>query len=104
MWAAGANRSNGRRKPRMSTWAPTFPEDGNLEVEYEVDTSRVGQNWRVVLKHNGRVFFRGTRATRAPSGSFEVRRVVNNARGRDKVRAHARNLRSGQTCGGRASF
>jgi hypothetical protein len=80
------------------------PEDGRLEVEFEVDSNIVGQTWRVRLFQNGDRFFAGTRETTAPSGSFEVRRVVNNTAGTDSFRARAVNVATGEVCVGRASI
>jgi catechol 2,3-dioxygenase-like lactoylglutathione lyase family enzyme len=80
------------------------PEDGRLEVEFEVDQNRVGQEWLVRLERDGNRFFQGTRTTRPPSGSFEVNRVISNGPGRDRVTAWARNLSSGEVCQGAATF
>ena len=51
------------------------PENGRIEVEYEVDSNKVGQTWRVKLFENGNRIFAGSRQTQAPSGSFEVRKL-----------------------------
>jgi hypothetical protein len=80
------------------------PEDGRLEVEYEVDQNVNGDKWRVVLRHNGARFARVTKTTRPPSGSFEVRRLVNDAAGKDRIRGRATNLRTGEVCVGKAVF
>jgi hypothetical protein len=80
------------------------PENGRIEVEFEVDTNVVGQTWRVKLFHNGARFFFGTRTTKGPSGSFTVRRVVNNLAGDDRIRGRARNLRTDDLCVGRGRF
>ena len=80
------------------------PEDGGLEVEFEVDQNVVGAKWKVVMKHDGNRFFRDRRTTKAPSGSFEVRRVINNKSGSDRVTAKARNLRTGEFCRGTAKI
>jgi hypothetical protein len=86
-----------------STWKLKLTkDDGRIETEFEVDQNRVGRNWRVTLKHDGHRFFRGVRTTKAPSGSFEVRKFANNAPGTDKIVARARNLRSGALCKGTA--
>ena len=77
-------------------------ENGRIEVEYEVDQNRVGDVWRVRIRHDGDLVFAGRRATRAPSGSFEVRIVQANRPGDDVFRGRAVNLRTGQVCGGRA--
>jgi hypothetical protein len=90
---------------RNSDWKLKLsPENGGIEVEFEVDQSKIGRRWRVGLRHDGYRFFRGIRTTKAPSGSFEVRRVINNTRGKDGVTAFARNLRSGEVCRGAASI
>jgi hypothetical protein len=80
------------------------PENGRIEVEYEVDSNQAGQTWRVRLFHDGNRFFVGTRQTAGASGSFEVRQVVANHAGTDSFRARATNLASGEVCGGSASF
>ena len=45
------------------------PDDGRMEVEFEVDSNRNRQVWTWTLRSNGRVFASGKRTTRAPSGS-----------------------------------
>jgi hypothetical protein len=74
--------------------------DGRIEVEFEVDSNRIGQTWRVRLSDNGNVFFRGTRETQGPSGSFTVERRTANLAGTDRIVGFAKNLASGQTCSG----
>ncbi len=80
------------------------PEDGRIEVEFEVDQNVVGDTWRVVMRHDGTVFFRGRRTTRAPSGSFEVRRLIDDPAGIDTIAARARNLSTDEVCTARASI
>ena len=77
-------------------------EDGRIEVEYEIDQNRVGDAWRVRIRHDGDLVFAGQRTTRAPSGSFEVRILQRNRAGDDVFRGRAVNLRTGEVCGGRA--
>src|SRR5215207_9396181 len=36
-------------------------EDGRIEVEYEVDQNRVGDTWRVRIRHDDDLMFAGTR-------------------------------------------
>jgi hypothetical protein len=109
--AAGSAAGGGREVVRegnctgASDWKLKLKrEDGGIEVEYEVDQNRNGRKWRVVLRHDGVKFFNRIRKTHAPSGSFEVRRIVANQTGADTIRARARNLRSGEICRGRATF
>lgn len=76
------------------------PENGRIEVEFEVDQNRNGQKWFVKLKRNGSLFWRGARTTKAPSGSFEVRKLTRNGAGTEKIVAKARNARTGEVCRG----
>ena len=80
------------------------PEDGGLEVEFEVDQNVTGDRWRVRIRHDGDLVFRGVRTTRGASGSFEVRIVENDNAGTDNFRARARNLSTGEVCVGTASI
>jgi hypothetical protein len=79
------------------------PEDGRIEVEFEVDQNVNGRPWRVTLKRDGNQFFQGVRTTGGRSGSFELRRVTSNGRGPDRFVAFARALDGGQTCRGAAT-
>jgi hypothetical protein len=90
---------------RSSDWKLKLsPENGRIEVEFEVDQNRNGRTWRVRMWHDGVRFFKGRRTTRPPSGSFEVRRVQPNRSGVDFFRTRAVNRRSGEVCRGRARF
>jgi hypothetical protein len=80
------------------------PEDGRIEIEFEVDQNVVGDRWRVTIRHDGDVAFRDIRRTHAASGSFEARTVAPNRAGTDTFRARARNLSTGEVCVGHASF
>ena len=88
-----------------STWKlKTHLDDGRLETEFEVDQNRNGRRWRVTLFRNGTHVFQGIRTTTAPSGSFELRRLLTNGAGPDRIVARAVALRNGQTCRGAATF
>ncbi len=39
------------------------PDNGRLEVEFEVDQNVSGDRWRVRIRHDGDLAFRGTRMT-----------------------------------------
>jgi hypothetical protein len=80
------------------------PDNGKIEVEFEVDQNRNNRTWHVVLKDNGTVFFSGNRTTHAPSGSFSVSKLVANGAGTDKITARAVNLTSGEVCRASASL
>ncbi|MEA2550908.1 MAG: hypothetical protein QOE25_677 [Actinomycetota bacterium] len=80
------------------------PEDGRIEVEFEVDSNKVGQTWHVRLTDNGTKVFGGSRVTQGSSGSFTVRKVTTDLAGTDHVKGHAMNSATGETCAGAASF
>ena len=80
------------------------PDNGRLEVEFEVDQNRNGQPWNVTLKHNGSVFFSGQRTTQAPSGSFSVTKFTANSAGTDTIVGKAVNPKTGEVCKGTINF
>jgi hypothetical protein len=80
------------------------PDDGQLELEFEVDQNVNGQRWNVRIKQNGSRIFTGTRVTHAPSGSFELIRRPNDPAGTDRFVARATNPSTGETCVGRVSI
>jgi hypothetical protein len=87
-----------------STWKlKAKSDDGRIEVEFEVDQNRVGKRWRVTIVRNGSAVFSGIRRTLAPSGSFEVRRLLADSAGSDRIVARARALAGGETCRGSIS-
>ena len=73
-----------------ATWKlKAKPDNGRIDVEFEVDSNRVGQTWSVRIADNGVTVFQGTRRTAAPSGSFSVERLVPNRAGVDAFSAVA---------------
>ena len=72
-------------------------EDGRIRLELEIDTRRNAASWTVVLLHERRIVLRGSRRTLPPSGSFEIRRVVDDWFGPDAVVARATGP-AGETC------
>ena len=79
-------------------------DDGALEVEWEVDSNKVGQVWRVRIYDNGDRVAATRRTTLAPSGSFDVERQLADRPGEDRIVARARHLASGQLCRGVLTF
>jgi hypothetical protein len=74
-------------------------DDGALEIEFEVDTNRVGQLWHVRITDNRQVVLNRDVRTKAPSGSFSVNpRTANRVGTTDTIRAHA--FRGDRVCGG----
>lgn len=80
------------------------PENGRIEVEGEVDSNVNGQTWRWRMLHDGKVSARGTKTTSGPSGSFEVRRLMVNLAGDDRIGWRAKNPNSGEVCRGNLTF
>jgi hypothetical protein len=90
-----------------STWKLKLkpkPDNGQLEVEFEVDSNVAGQNWRVRLFQNGDRIFRGHRTTHGASGSFTLSVRADDTAGTDAFRGRASNPDTGETCVGRASI
>jgi len=84
-----------------STWKLKAKIDnGRIETEFEVDENRVGRRWQVTLTRNSKTVFSGVRRTVAPSGSFELRRLLSNSAGSDRIVARARALATGEICRG----
>jgi hypothetical protein len=79
-------------------------DDGRIETEFEVDQNRVGRRWRVTLQRNGVAVFNGTRTTVAPSGSFEVRRLLAPSAGSTRIVAVAKAVLGGETCRATLTF
>jgi hypothetical protein len=73
-------------------------------AQFEVDSNRSGQTWRVKLLQNGDKIFGGTRKTGGPSDTFTVRKVANDTSGTDSFKARALNASTGETCVGKASI
>ncbi len=89
----------------QSTWKLKLtPDNAKIEADFEVDQNVVGDTWKVVMRHNGAVFFRGQRTTEAPSGSFDVSKKVHDAGGVDRFVAKATNLSTGEVCNGTSTF
>ena len=75
------------------------PDDGRLEVEFEVDQNKNGVRWHVKLKRNGNKVREGNRVTQAPSGSFSFEKRIGNPAGTDKIVGVA-TRESGERCRG----
>lgn len=89
-----------------STWKlKAKPEDGGrIGVEFEVDSNKNGQTWKVTLKDDGTAFWSGTRTTLAPSGSFSVEKLTKNLAGTDNLVGRATNPATGEVCRGALAF
>lgn len=63
--------------------------DEGIELRFEIEHARAGIAWRVVLVHERRIAWKGAARTIRPSGSFEVRRTLQDLPGADAVTAQA---------------
>ena len=73
-------------------------EDRGTRVEFEVDQNRSGVPWTVTLSVNDTPLTSFTATTRAPSGSFEIRRLIAGLLRTDRITAVATQADSGETC------
>jgi len=80
------------------------PENNRIEVEGEVDSNINGQTWKWRMRHNGEVSARGKAATSGPSGSFDVRRLMVDLSGTDRIGWRAKNPATGEVCRGSLRF
>jgi len=74
------------------------PRNGRTQVEFEVESHVSGQVWTVQMDDNGATFFKGSKTTKAPGGSFEAKASAKNQAGTDKINATATNAATGETC------
>ena len=82
-----------------TTWKlKAKPDDGRIEMEFEVDQNRVGKRWRVTVVRNGSTVFSGIRTTVAPSGSFNASRLLAMSAGTTRIVASAKALPSDSRC------
>lgn len=72
-------------------------ENDQLRTKFEVVEGIDGDTWRILLKDNGMVIFKGMRTT-DDGGSFEVEVFSQDLPGTDTVMARAANLATGEMC------
>jgi hypothetical protein len=90
-----AGTCSGRSTSKL---AANQPRNGRIQVEFEVESHVSGQVWTVKMGDNGATFFRGSKTTQAPGGSFEARAFAKNQAGTDVITASATNPATGETC------
>jgi hypothetical protein len=79
------------------------PDNGQLQVEFEVQHAKPGQSWTVRMADNGTRIFIGTRTANSQR-EFKVEKLTANRAGSDKVTAKATNNATGQVCNGTATL
>ena len=80
------------------------PDNGRIEMEFEVDANRVGQTWNVEIRDNGILVHSGTHRTVAPSGSFSITKRIANRADSDVLTARAARPATVEVCSGRLTF
>ena len=68
-------------------------DDDAIELRFELDQSRAGALWRVVLVHERRVVWKADATKTRVNGSLEVRRNLRDLPGADTITARAWGLR-----------
>lgn len=79
------------------------PENGRLQVEFEVHQATAGDRWAVRIRENGAPLWSGARTVQ-PDGSFDVTHRARNTSGRDRFVVRATNASTGEVCVGKATF
>lgn len=79
-------------------------DDGQIEVEAEIDTNQAGQVWAWRIVDNGSVVAKGKSTTQPPSGSFSINRRVADQAGSDKFVLKAHTASTGETCKGKVTL
>jgi hypothetical protein len=86
-----------------SHWRLAVVPDGDvLRVRLSARGGRAGQRWNIFMDRNGTFIFSGYRIS-GEFGSWVVRRIIRNLPGVDRINFGAHNVRTGETCRGRAS-
>jgi hypothetical protein len=99
---SGARSVRGTCSQQSTSKLKVSREDRGIEVEFQVDQNRSGVPWKVALRRNGSRVASFTAKTRAPSGSFEIRRLIANGPGADRISARATRA-SGEVCSASAA-
>jgi hypothetical protein len=88
----------------QATWKlHVSPENGRLQVEFEVHQATAGDRWRVRINENGAQLWSGTKVTQS-DGSFDVKHGAHDTSGPDKFVVKATNASTGETCVGKATY
>jgi hypothetical protein len=72
-------------------------ENGGYEVNFDLDGVKAGSTWRIVLKHDGKRYFKKVR-TADREGEVDVEKWRSNTAGKDVFRAKAVNTVTGAGC------
>jgi hypothetical protein len=79
-------------------------DDGEHEVQADIDNGQRGERWRVKLFQNGNRFVNVVRTVRGDDNDIEIDRDRRNTAGRDTYALRAKNLRLDRGCTVRVSL
>jgi hypothetical protein len=89
----------------VSSWTmKAKPVARGIEMEFSVDSNRLGQAWAVRLTDNGQMLFSGNRTTNGLSRSFSVDKILADGAGVDRLVARAMNAKTGELCRGHVAL
>ena len=87
-----------------SSWVMKAKHDtGRIELEFEVQSNRVGQTWAVRVRDNGVLVFSGNKVTNRFERFSADRRPENRA-GTDRFVGRATNAKTGEVCRGHVAL
>jgi hypothetical protein len=72
-------------------------DDGRFEVNFEVDSNRTNEQWRIQLWQDGKRYYSAVRTT-DHEGEADAEQNRPNTRGKDHFKARAVSLSSGEVC------
>jgi len=89
----------------VSTWdMKAKPVARGIEMEFSVDSNRLGQAWAFRLTNNGNLLFAGNRTTTGISRSFSVDKILTDMAGTDRLVVKATNAKTGEVCRGHVAL
>jgi hypothetical protein len=89
----------------VSVWdMKAKPVARGIEMEFSVDSNRLGQAWAVRLTDNGKMLFSGNRRTRGVSRSLSLDKILTDRAGTDRLVARAVNAKTGEVCRGHVAL
>lgn len=81
----------------IKTKLKASPENGRIELEYELDNAAPNEAWRIIIRKNGRAILRTTKRTNGV-GDLEVRKLTSNGNGNERIEASAKRVSGGGVC------
>jgi hypothetical protein len=89
----------------VSVWdMKAKPVARGIEMEFSVDSNRLGQAWAVRLTDNRKLLFSGNRTTKGISRSFSVDKILADLAGTDRLVVRATNAKTGEVCRGHVAL